>query len=142
METCSNFLDQLQHSANLSDEVITLEGLLTDLNPAEKSQNQSNDLEEEWLSMAAENLGDDDEDIVNPFPKVTPNQQFTQQDDLNQFICYVFMRRFGWSEGINGESVQEARSLASPLQRGKLAMEKEAQHKAKLNELLDELIRW
>ncbi len=50
------------------------------------------------------------------------------------------MRRFGWSEGVNGEVALDERSVS--FQKGKVAMEKEAQCKARLNELLDELIKW
>ncbi|XP_072051956.1 uncharacterized protein [Amphiura filiformis] len=142
MESSSDLLQKLKLSANLSDEVVNLETLQLDLKPSNHHQQRHDyDPDEEWLSMAVENLGDDDDDeVVNPFPKMIPNQLFTHQDDLNQFTCYVFMRRFGWSEGINGETVQDERSVT--LQKGKLAMEKEAQCKARVNELLDEFIKW
>ena len=159
--TISDPLQTLRSSPSPSEEVIALEALQARLKPAKDRQNNA-EPDEEWLAMAADNLGDDDDDdVMNPFPSTSPEQLLTSRGDLRLFTCYVFMRRFGWSEGINGESITGQESVASGAhhhngslvnhhhhhhhhhQRGKMAMmEKEVQFKGRLNELLDEFIKW
>ncbi len=71
METSSKIqlLEKLKLSSNLSDEVVTLETLQSNLRPVQKQVHKDSDLDEEWLSLAVENLGeddDDDDDMINP----------------------------------------------------------------------------
>ena len=74
----------------------------------------------------------------NPFPKVTTDIICRSQDDLNRFTCYLFDRRYGWSE-TDKEDGKRVRRLSSTGFTMSAGTEKQ---KTILNALLDQYIKW
>ena len=87
------------------------------------------DLEREWLSYAQLQDQTDDE---NPFPGFTLETQLVSQTDLQQFVFYVFHRRFGWSE--TGQDVQRMKKVEQALTKAK--------NKIYINDHLDGFLKW
>ena len=74
----------------------------------------------------------------NPFPGVSPSDICASEQSLNQFTCYLFDRRFGWSETDTegGRRVRKLSSTGATLSAGS------GQQKTVLNTQLDCLIKW
>ena len=68
-------------------------------------------------------------DDGNSFPSAKITTVFQNATSLNQFVCYVFNRRFGWSES---QRIKSSRHQN----------EENAKFKAKINELLDQFLAW
>ena len=96
----------------------------------------SNDdtLEQEFLDYAASSFDDDD----NPFPSQHPEILLSSQETLNRFTCYLFERRFGWSEAKQEGTKVQVRRLGSVGQ----PSQEEAKYKDLLNGMLDDFIKW
>ena len=74
----------------------------------------------------------------SPYPKVTPEEICTTQENLNKFTCYLFNRRFGWSETDTEDGRRVRRMSCS----GATMSAGNEKQKAFLNTLLDHLIKW
>ena len=77
------------------------------------------DIEQNWL----QNSGGSDY-----FCQKTPEDVLEAQEHANDFMFYVFDRRYGWTEG--GSYLTTSKSS------------QEAYCKASMNEILDEYIKW
>ncbi|KAL3860307.1 hypothetical protein ACJMK2_010446 [Sinanodonta woodiana] len=94
------------------------------------------------LSSAEVELSDKKEiptftlEFDNPYPLFSPSS--LSQDQLNKFTCYIFERRFGWSETDTekGNRVRRLSSTGTTLSAG------DRQQKSILNNHFDCLIRW
>ncbi|XP_071784930.1 LOW QUALITY PROTEIN: uncharacterized protein [Asterias amurensis] len=115
----TNPLQMLHKACSPSEEINALQELSKSLTPTVTGED---DIERQWLSIAADNLGDGP---CNPFPAYAP-QDFFSKVDLERFTCYLFERRFSWSE---------ARKPA-------ILTERDAELKSRLNFLLDEFLKW
>ncbi|XP_071958433.1 uncharacterized protein [Antedon mediterranea] len=125
----------LKDVKNPDEEVQALGTIINHLSSnAEKCDITIEDLELQWLRHA----GEDAED--NPFPAVTPETFLPEQQDLNQFTSYVFERRFGWSESRKEDACLDLPPSPRPTTVAKNITERIA--KGKLNEFLDDMIRW
>ncbi|XP_038070468.1 uncharacterized protein LOC119739556 isoform X2 [Patiria miniata] len=123
-------LEILRQATSCAEEVNALDQLKKTLSPKDDVFGED-DIEHQWLSLAAHSLGDDDP--LNPFPACTPDGVLSCQSDLERFTCYLFERRFSWSEAKKGN--------LGPLL-GTISTERDAVLKSKLNNLLDEFLRW
>ena len=136
-------LERLQTATSISDEIAALEGIRSILHQVE--QRAPKDPEEEWLSLASSNLGD--EVFDNPFPRSTPEVLFPRQCDLNQFTCYVFGRRYGWSEAATASCDEERLTGSASYKEGAVSFtgpqqQQQVMLKHRLNEMLDEFVKW
>lgn len=133
----------LQSATSIALEINALEAIKSTF--IQTDLRSSLDLEEEFLNFASKNLGD--EVFDDPFPRSTPEGVFPGQRDLDQFTCYVFRRRYGWSEaatcigkddGVGGyaEGLESTGVMTAPQQKNQVIL------KSRLNELLDEFVRW
>ncbi|XP_071494032.1 uncharacterized protein [Diadema antillarum] len=138
-----HYLALLESARSIREEIVSLEAIRTILLRAE--QRAAEDPEEEWLSIASSNLGD--EILDNPFPRSTPEGLFPRQTELNHFICYVFRRRYGWSEAAASNPHEQCprdlsnnreEAISLPIPHG----ENQVVHKNRLNEILDEMVKW
>ncbi|XP_014673094.1 PREDICTED: uncharacterized protein LOC106813471 [Priapulus caudatus] len=109
-------------AASPEAELRLLEALQSQLLPPPRESLEDDFLEQQWLAIASSNADD------NPFVGHSLVEFFSDAESLQTFTCYVFNRRYGWSEA---GSPQRRRSVP---QKTKL--------KTSLNELLDELIKW
>lgn len=106
-------------------EVELLQELRSQLLPQSPKQlNSSTDdfIEQQWLAIASSQMTD------NPFPMHKVVEYFSNYEELQVLTCYMFDRRYGWSE------------VASP-ERGKTGLQK-TKLKTSLNGYLDEFIKW
>jgi hypothetical protein len=114
--TAAKLFAAVQQAKSVKQEVETLE-LLEDhlLSPASTSFNPDV-FEEDYLQN------------VDLSDTHRPETSFPQQELLNQFVCYVFVRRFGWSEAgdgpISGHTFTEQR------------------YKLRINESLGNILHW
>ncbi|XP_030831113.1 uncharacterized protein LOC764251 isoform X2 [Strongylocentrotus purpuratus] len=133
----------LQSATSIALEINALEAIKSTF--TQTDLRSSLDLEEEFLNFASKNLGD--EVFDDPFPISTPERVFPGQRDLDQFTCYVFRRRYGWSEaatstgkddvvGGYAEGLEGTGVMTAPQQKNQVIL------KSRLNELLDEFVRW
>jgi len=82
-------------------------------------------------STGDQNAFDDDHYLhdVSLDSSSMPESFFTQQDILNRFVCYVFVRRFGWSEA-SDNGVRPGHGVTDP------------EHKSQINEILEHILLW
>ncbi|XP_041455254.1 uncharacterized protein LOC121408020 isoform X2 [Lytechinus variegatus] len=136
----------LRSATSIADEIRALEAIKSTLTQGQTDLRSSFDLEEEFLSFASKNLGDE-EVFDDPFPRTPPESIFPGQDDLDQLTCYVFRRRYGWSEaatsigkddrvGVPAGVLEGSGVMTAPQQKNQVIL------KNRLNELLDEFVRW
>ena len=78
----TNPLQMLQLACSPTEEIDALNELKKRLNPTIDVCGEV-DIEHQWLSVAADNLGDDGP--CNPFPTYTP-QAFLSELDLDRFV--------------------------------------------------------
>ncbi|XP_022110928.1 uncharacterized protein LOC110990312 isoform X2 [Acanthaster planci] len=123
-------LEILQHATSCVEEINALDQLRKILRP-EDDLSGEDDFEHQWLSIAADSLGD--EGPFNPFPAHTPDSWFSSQSNLDRFTCYLFERRYSWPEGSKGHLVPLLYTVST---------ESDAVLKSRLNNLLDEFLRW
>lgn len=132
-------LSTLQNASCAEEETFALQKLRETLIPVgvEGSLGED-DCEKEWLRKGFN-------DITNPFPTKSPESCVLVQDDLDAFTFYLFERRFGWSECTanldDGYSAAEEH-LGRRGSSGSLRVQDESRFKGKLNELLDEFLKW
>ncbi|KAL4234093.1 hypothetical protein ACF0H5_005746 [Mactra antiquata] len=74
----------------------------------------------------------------NPYPSSTPESICPSQTQLDKFTCYLFDRRFGWSE-TDTEDGRRVRKLSCS---GATMSAGSSKQKAVLNTMLDSLIKW
>ncbi|KAK3085980.1 hypothetical protein FSP39_011613 [Pinctada imbricata] len=96
----------------------------------------------------AHELGDGEKcspDVVNngvssasPYNGIFVTVMIKDADTLNKFVCYVFERRYGWSEA-GREGSRRVRRMSST---GVTLGSSDGQQKAIINDLLDNLIKW
>ena len=120
-------VESLQHSESPAQEWQTLVSLKQRLQPfTNVEQFPLDEIVEHDFLRGDHDKFDDDED---PFPSARITAVFQNSTSLNQFVCYIFNRRFGWSE--------------SQVNRGsRHRHEENANFKAKINELLDQFLSW
>ena len=132
-------LSTLQNASCAEEEILALQKLRETLNPVgdERSLDED-DCEKEWLRKGFN-------DTTNPFPTKSPEHCVLLQDDLDAFTFYLFERRFGWSEYTanldDGYSAAEEH-LGRRGSSSSLRIQDESRFKGKLNELLDEFLKW
>jgi len=129
----------LQNASCAEEEILALQKLREALLPVgDEAPSDEDDCEKEWLRKGLNDIG-------NPFPSRTPESFILLQEDLNSFTFYLFERRFGWSEykpnlddyyAVADEHLGRRGSSAS------LRIQDESKFKGKLNELLDEFLKW
>lgn len=132
-------LSTLQNASCAEEEILALQKLRETLLPVgDGGPSDEDDCEKEWLRNGLN-------DIANPFPSKSPDSCIPSQEDLDSFTFYLFERRFGWSE--YNTNLDDCYSVADEhLARrgssGSLRIQDESKFKAKLNELLDEFLKW
>lgn len=133
---CDAVLQALLISTTTEQEVILLENLRGFLKPPSRVSTVSEDeCEREWLR--GENV-----EVDNPFPSWDPSALFEEQRQLDQFTFYVFERRYGRTEFLinSNENTDDldgiSWSTSSP------RPPEDARFLARLNELLDEHLKW
>lgn len=133
----------LENASTAEDEIKTLETLRQRLCPnyERKKCLEDQDPDAEYLKHACT----DDVDC-NPFPEKTPDDILTDQEQLNIFTFYLFERRYGWSEYIShadlvGGGKDVVSRPDSRTGRGG-SFNTESKLKGRLNELLDEFLKW
>nr|XP_006825186.1 PREDICTED: uncharacterized protein LOC102802136 [Saccoglossus kowalevskii] len=132
-------LKDLIIATSTSCEVDALGSLEKQLIP-DKGNLSIEDLEQEWLELASSTLGDDSSSI-NPFPEKQPEKLLTNVEDLKRFTLYLFERRYGWSEALNDEvKVEYVHGLGSQVT--SLNTEEDVKLKGRLNDLLDDFLKW
>ena len=132
-------LSTLQNASCAEEEILALHKLREALLPAgDEAPSDEDDCEKEWLRKGLDDIG-------NPFPSRSPESFILLQEDLDSFTFYLFERRFGWSEcnanlddycSVADEHLGRRGSSAS------LRIQDESKFKGKLNELLDEFLKW
>lgn len=132
-------LSALQNAYCAEDEIVALGQLRETLLPTgDKKSLDEDHCEKEWLRSGLDN-------IVNPFPAKTPETCIPSQDDLDSFTFYLFERRFGWSEftaNLDDLHTEADEHLVRRGSSGSARIQDESKFKAKLNELLDEFLKW
>ncbi|XP_033117348.1 uncharacterized protein LOC117117218 isoform X2 [Anneissia japonica] len=126
----------LKKAQNPDEEVTALDLIINHLSCNQECDITIQDLELQWLAHAGEDIDD------NPFPAITPETFLPVQEDLNQFTSYVFERRFGWSEARNDERIPDLPLHASSSRQTGAKSMTERIAKGKLNEFLDDFIKW
>ncbi|KAL9974515.1 hypothetical protein ACROYT_G011559 [Oculina patagonica] len=132
-------LSTLQNASCAEEEILALQKLRETLLPVgDEAPSDEDDCEKEWLRKGLNDIG-------NPFPSKSPDNCIPLQEDLDSFTFYLFERRFGWSEYT--ANLDDCYSVADEhLGRrgssGSLRIQDESKFKAKLNELLDEFLKW
>ena len=117
-------VESLQHCTGPAQEWQTLVSLQQRLQPfanVEQFPLDEEIVEHDFL------IGSHDDE--NSFPSAKITTVFQNATSLNQFVCYVFNRRFGWSES---QRIKSSRHQN----------EENAKFKAKINELLDQFLAW
>ena len=114
--SAADLFDAVQQSRDIKQELKALKCLEEHLLCKDKPNEEQNAIDEDYLHSVS--LGG----------TCTPEKFFNQQETLNRFVCYVFVRRFGWSEVSNGFS--SGHSITDP------------EHKSQINELLGNILRW
>ena len=132
-------LSTLHNASCAEEEILALQKLRESLLPfGEERTLDGDDCEKEWLRKGFN-------DITNPFPTKSPENCVLVQEDLDAFTLYLFERRFGWSEFTanldDGYSATEEH-LGRRGSSGSLRIQGESKFKGKLNELLDEFLKW
>lgn len=132
-------LSTLQNASCAEEEILALQKLREALLPAgDEASSDEDECEKEWLRKGLN-------DIRNPFPSESPESFILLQEDLDSFTFYLFERRFGWSEYT--ANLDDYYSVADEHlgwrgSSGSLRMQDESKFKGKLNELLDEFLKW
>lgn len=133
---CDAVLQALLVSTTTEQEVILLEKFREFLRPCGSDTAVSEDeCEREWLRGEIV-------EVDNPFPSWDPSVLFEEQRQLDQFTFYVFERRYGRTEFlINSEENTDdldgiSCSPSSP------RPPEDTRFVARLNELLDEHLKW
>ena len=93
-------LEILQHAcaSSYAEEIDALDQLRKIFRPKDDALGED-DVEHQWLSIAAGSLGDD-EGPHNPFPANTPDTLFSSQSDLDRLAIYfisTFIFRLSYS---------------------------------------------
>ena len=75
---------------------------------------------------------------IAPYADTDITSVIHDSEDLNKFVCYIFERRYGWSEAgkDGGRRVRKISSTGATLDSS------DGQLKAVINDLLDNFIRW
>lgn len=132
-------LSRLQNASCAEEEILSLQKLRESLISLEDENTlREYDCETDWLRKGLE-------EIANPFPTKSPENCVLVQEDLDEFTFYLFERRFGWSEFTanidDGEPVAQEHLDRGGLS-GSVRIQDESKFKGKLNELLDEFLKW
>lgn len=132
-------LSTLQNASCAEEEILALQKLREALLPAgDEASSDEDECEKEWLRKGLN-------DIRNPFPSESPESFILLQEDLDSFTFYLFERRFGWSEytaNLDDYYSVADEHLGRRGSSGSLRMQDESKFKGKLNELLDEFLKW
>lgn len=75
----------------------------------------------------------------SPYPDVNIRSLCKTQNLLNKFTCYLFERRFGWSESNQDHVGRRVRRLSCT---GVTLEASDGQQKAFINDLIDSLLQW
>ncbi|XP_053402647.1 uncharacterized protein LOC123549646 [Mercenaria mercenaria] len=130
----SELISKLTSDVSSDEEVLILQRLLSSLS-ARPSVGGS----ETTLTGFAQKEGNFDLfDEGNPYPLATPEIVCPTQDCLDKFTCYLFDRRFGWSETDTEDGRRVRRMSCS----GATKSAGDSKQKAVLNTMLDCLIKW
>ena len=139
----------LEGAKSTEDEISCLEKLRQCLCPqnscsAEDEMNDE-DLDTQWLREASR--GENNENM-NPFPCKIPEDIVQGQEQLNRFTFYLFERRYGWSESqshgdLTGKDMLSYCGSRPDSRSGRpTSWNIESKFKGRLNELLDEFLKW
>ena len=66
-------------------------------------------------------------------PSVLLTNVLPSQADLDTFVCYIFERRYGWSEGEDSNHRKSSKFIPT---------KHDVEHKVAINETLDEFLDW
>ncbi|XP_013392533.1 uncharacterized protein LOC106160455 [Lingula anatina] len=134
MEEKSGMLSKLKQASSAEEELKILQAvqdrLLPSLTEPLISDLDADVCEKQFLESGF--LEDD-----TPFPGHSPEMLYSKQNDLNDFTYYLLNRRYGWSE-LEGKPGSKARARPAKAS----VMAGEVRHKALLNDLLDDFIKW
>ncbi|XP_071824496.1 uncharacterized protein [Apostichopus japonicus] len=142
MEGIKQYFNDLASSQprdlDIKSEISTLQAIKKCLtSEAPLAKKPSLDLEQDFLTVAADSLG---ADYTDPFPSFKLDAVLQSQEELNDFTLYVLERRYGWSEV---QSSREQSDDKEQKQRDKaIDHEQVGRLKSYLNELLDVFIHW
>lgn len=132
-------LSALQNATCAEEEIVALKTLREALLPiGDETPADEDDCEKEWLRKGLN-------DISNPFPSNSPETCILKQEDLDSFTFYLFERRFGWSEftaNLDDFHSEADEHLVRRGSCGSVRIQDESRFKGKLNELLDEFLKW
>ncbi|XP_067055550.1 uncharacterized protein [Acropora muricata] len=138
-DTSSFRVSKLQNASCAEEEILSLQKLRHSLTSLDDERTLGEiDCETEWLQRNFE-------EVVNPFPRSSPENCALVQEDLDEFTFYLLERRFGWSEFTS--NIEDGHSLAEEHSdrggfAGSVCIQDESKFKGKLNELLDEFLKW
>lgn len=131
----------LKNASSVEEELNVLEQLKGVLLPLRPARTESDDdFENEWLRRGGA-------EIENPFPSKTPENLLDIQSDLENFTFYLFERRFGWSEYASSTDFEDddhgfEKNTSRRASACSLRVLEETKFKGRINELLDEFLRW
>ena len=134
-------LVRLQNASSVEEELNVLEQLKGVLLPLRPARTESDDdFENEWLRRGGA-------EIENPFPSRTPENLLHIQSDLEIFTFYLFERRFGWSEYASSTDLEDddhglEKSNSRRESVTSIRVLEETKFKGRINELLDEFLKW
>lgn len=134
----NDLASSLARDLDIKSEISTLQAIKKCLtSEAPLAKKPSLDLEQDFLTVAADSLG---ADYTDPFPSFKLDAVLQSQEELNDFTLYVLERRYGWSEV---QSSREQSGVKEQKQRDKaIDHEQVGWLKSYLNELLDVFIHW
>ncbi|XP_028392463.1 uncharacterized protein LOC114517020 [Dendronephthya gigantea] len=131
----------LENARSAENEVKILEKWCRFLSPNNEqvvnSDDGDADADSDWLRNS------NDGDVINPFPDKTPQDVLKEQECLNKFTFYLFERRYGWSEHLihlDSAIAKEGSGHSCSGRSSSLGIESKS--KGRINELLDDLLKW
>lgn len=130
-----NFIHALSTAKTSEKERLILEELRQELLPLDTvpaTESEEDVFEQEFLKYAKASFDDS-----NPFPTKSPTSLFTEENDLNRFTCYLFERRYGWSE-VGKDGPRRVRRLSC----GSVLPSDNVHHKAIINDILGDFLKW
>lgn len=132
-------LPTFENASCAEEEIIALQKLRESLSSIDDERSFDEDnFEKEQLQRGFS-------DAKNPFPTKSPENCVLVQEDLDAFTFYLFERRFGWSEGtinLDDGCAPAEEHLGRRGSTGFARTQDESKFKGRLNELLDEFLKW
>ncbi|XP_060566590.1 uncharacterized protein LOC132725472 isoform X3 [Ruditapes philippinarum] len=130
----SEFISQLTSAVSSDEEVLILQQLISSLSVKHNAGGSDTTL----TGLVDKGGTFDLFGEGNPYPLGTLENICPSQDCLDKFTCYLFDRRFGWSETDTEDGRRVRRMSCS----GATKSAGNSKQKAALNTMLDSLIKW